>query len=262
MLRIFVFISVSFVISACSNEQLALKEFKKSNEVAEITKCLGANGNIAWSIFKTDRTSNPDVRVIEAKMSKGDEKFTMQWYYNINTNIAEFAYAGKNGEQTSRIRALLDFSSFCMSGGIESKNKDQAKPNNGASRADSILESEGSDSIKKAPTTSSSQEFVELAPSNKANRTEEDAAMTRQNCSRPVYPATSMRLGEQGATTLRFTVSSTGELTHVDVSESSGSQRLDSAAIAALRTCTFKPKIAGGAAQEATDTLQFTWKME
>jgi len=153
MLRLTLISVLVLFVSACSQEQSALNEFKKSNEAAEMNKCVGARGNIEWSIFKTESTSNPDVRIIQAEMTKGDEKFTRQWFYNIKTNVSEFAYAGKSDKQNNLLITALDFSLFCMRSGIqdkenplsskddknknEQKNSDQISKN-GAKNIDSL----------------------------------------------------------------------------------------------------------------------------
>ena len=123
MLRLILISVLVLFVSACSQEQSALNEFKKSNEAAEMNKCVGARGNIEWSIFKTESTSNPDVRIIQAEMTKGDEKFTRQWFYNIKTNVSEFAYAGKSDKQNNLLITALDFSLFCMRSGIQDKEQ-------------------------------------------------------------------------------------------------------------------------------------------
>jgi TonB family protein len=127
MLRLILISVFVLFLSACSQEQSALSEFKNSNEAAEMNKCVGARGNIDWSIFKTESTSNPDVRIIQAEMTKGDEKFTRQWIYNIKTNVSEFAYAGKTDKQSNLLITALDFSLFCMRSGV--KDKEQSNSN-------------------------------------------------------------------------------------------------------------------------------------
>jgi len=128
MLRLILISVLVLFVSACSQEQSALNEFKKSNEAAEMNKCVGARGNIEWSIFKTESTSNPDVRIIQAEMTKGDEKFTRQWFYNIKTNVSEFAYAGKSDKQNNLLITALDFSLFCMRSGIQDKEQSNSNP--------------------------------------------------------------------------------------------------------------------------------------
>lgn len=57
----------------------------------------------------------------------------------------------------------------------------------------------------------------------------------------PQYPALSRRIGEQGKVTLRVFVEPSGMPTQLEVRTSSGSQRLDAAAIDAVRRWKFAP---------------------
>ena len=57
----------------------------------------------------------------------------------------------------------------------------------------------------------------------------------------PVYPPLSRRAGEQGRVLLRVHVSAQGGALEVDIAKSSGSPRLDSAAVDAVRRWRFVP---------------------
>ncbi|MBC3861039.1 energy transducer TonB [Undibacterium jejuense] len=76
----------------------------------------------------------------------------------------------------------------------------------------------------------------------------------------PVYPAQSRRLREEGKVTLKVLVNEKGEAEKVDVHHSSGSQRLDEAARAALMHALFKPYVEDGKAipMLATATINFS----
>ena len=63
----------------------------------------------------------------------------------------------------------------------------------------------------------------------------------------PRYPETSAGLEEQGNTGVRICVDESGRVTQVKVTRSSGSRRLDGAAIAAVRKWKFAPSSAGSA---------------
>lgn len=63
----------------------------------------------------------------------------------------------------------------------------------------------------------------------------------------PKYPAASAELREQGNTSVRLRVSESGEVTDVKVTRGSGSRRLDSAAMAAVRKWKFAPSPRGSA---------------
>ena len=58
---------------------------------------------------------------------------------------------------------------------------------------------------------------------------------------KPKYPSSAKRAGHQGTVTLSFTVSSSGKVTSVRVSKSSGHSSLDNAAVSAIRRWRFKP---------------------
>lgn len=58
---------------------------------------------------------------------------------------------------------------------------------------------------------------------------------------KPTYPSSARRAGHQGTVTVSFTVSSSGSVTSVRVSRSSGHSSLDNAAISAVRRWRFKP---------------------
>ena len=66
---------------------------------------------------------------------------------------------------------------------------------------------------------------------------------------RPIYPAMSKRLGEQGKVTLKVLVGSDGLPKQVEIRNSSGFERLDNAAREAMMRCRFSPGKVGGIAQ-------------
>ncbi|MFZ6862366.1 TonB family protein [Undibacterium sp. Ji67W] len=76
----------------------------------------------------------------------------------------------------------------------------------------------------------------------------------------PVYPPQSRRLREEGKVTLKVLVNEKGEAEKVDIHHSSGSQRLDDAARAALMHALFKPYFEDGKAMPmlATATINFS----
>jgi protein TonB len=58
---------------------------------------------------------------------------------------------------------------------------------------------------------------------------------------KPTYPRSAQRAGLQGTTTLTITIGTTGRVTSVRISKSSGHTALDNAAVSAARTWRFKP---------------------
>lgn len=93
-------------------EQAALKEFKKSSG-QELDQCVGANGATDWSIFKT-KDSKENVRVIEAKMKKGEKNFTVQYLYNLDTKVFEISYMSNNDKPKSKLIGVVELGIFCM----------------------------------------------------------------------------------------------------------------------------------------------------
>jgi protein TonB len=60
------------------------------------------------------------------------------------------------------------------------------------------------------------------------------------------YPLQSKRLRESGQVTLRVLIESNGRPSRIEVHATSGYQRLDDAAVAAMRTARFKPYMENG----------------
>ena len=58
---------------------------------------------------------------------------------------------------------------------------------------------------------------------------------------KPTYPRSAQRAGFQGTTTLTITIGTTGRVTSVHITKSSGHAALDNAAVSAARTWKFKP---------------------
>ncbi len=139
-----IFIAVSLILSGCSKENSALEEFKKSSVAKEVNQCVGANGSVAWEIFQPTDNKNPEVRVIQATLTKGINKFEMQWLYNLNTKISELAFAGKPGEKTSRLMMGMELGIFCMQSSlVPLKNNDssQSKAQNEEACINEIIDS-------------------------------------------------------------------------------------------------------------------------
>ncbi|POA40159.1 energy transducer TonB, partial [Pseudomonas sp. MPR-ANC1] len=61
----------------------------------------------------------------------------------------------------------------------------------------------------------------------------------------PLYPAAARRLNEEGVVVVRVQVGVDGRPVAVDVATSSGSPRLDSAALASVRRWLFQPAVNG-----------------
>lgn len=104
-----------------------------------------------------------------------------------------------------------------------------------------------SQSLAAPSTTSSAEPRGQSGPVTSAPRF--DAAYL--NNPDPAYPAVSRRIGEEGRVILRVLVSSLGRAEQVEVRASSGSPRLDEAALAAVKRWRFEPARQGEAAIQA-----------
>jgi protein TonB len=78
----------------------------------------------------------------------------------------------------------------------------------------------------------------------------------------PVYPPVSRRLGEQGRVVLRVLVDADGNAEQVDVRTSSGSVRLDAAALEAVRRWKFVPAKQGDRAIAAWVLVPISFRLE
>jgi periplasmic protein TonB len=78
----------------------------------------------------------------------------------------------------------------------------------------------------------------------------------------PSYPSVSRRMGEQGRVLLNVTVSAEGGALSVALHASSGSNRLDEAAIAAIRKWRFVPAKRGGQAVSASVIVPIKFSLE
>ena len=78
----------------------------------------------------------------------------------------------------------------------------------------------------------------------------------------PEYPALSRRRGESGTAFVRFVVGLTGKIENVELKKSSGFDRLDGAAMDALRSSTCKPYLENGEPIRATYTQPFEFGLK
>ena len=97
---------------------------------------------------------------------------------------------------------------------------------------------------------------VEAQPADDAPAPESSITLPRFNADYlnnppPVYPTLARRLGEQGTVLLRARVRADGTSAEVSIHRSSGSDRLDQAALKAVRQWRFIPARQGGAAVAA-----------
>jgi protein TonB len=79
-------------------------------------------------------------------------------------------------------------------------------------------------------------------------------------CRQPEYPPVSERLGEAGSVVLQLLVGVDGKVTDSKVESSSGYERLDKAAQAALSRCKFEPGTVDGVPSPAWAQLKYTFR--
>lgn len=82
-----------------------------------------------------------------------------------------------------------------------------------------------------------------------------------ESCLRPVYPDESIERGESGVARVRWVVSPSGSIASVDVIGSSGSKRLDNAALRQAKKCRFTPAMKGGVPVQNSYTRSYTFKL-
>jgi protein TonB len=80
---------------------------------------------------------------------------------------------------------------------------------------------------------------------------------------KPDYPAAAVRAGEEGTTHIEVCVASNGRVTSATVSSSSGSPRLDEAAVKWVRGERFKPGMVDGQAQSmCSHDVAYLWSLK
>lgn len=105
---------------------------------------------------------------------------------------------------------------------------------------------------------------VGALPAMAADALPEGASAPRarvDTCPQPDYPPASEAAGEAGTVVLALRIGSDGRVGDARVDSSSGFERLDAAALAALRQCRFDPARADGKAIEAWANLKYTFRI-
>ena len=82
------------------------------------------------------------------------------------------------------------------------------------------------------------------------------------SCEKPHYPAQDLAALHEGTVTLGFEVDTRGAVVASGVSKSSGYASLDTAALNAIRRCSFKPGMQNGKAVRARTNVQYVWTLE
>lgn len=104
-----------------------------------------------------------------------------------------------------------------------------------------------------APVTSTSPPVVARTPAT---------LQPSHVCEKPVYPAASRRLEEEGTVLLRFLVQADGKVVDSQIEKSSGFRRLDEAARQALARCQFKAATVDGKPEQSWTSIRYTWRLE
>jgi periplasmic protein TonB len=86
-----------------------------------------------------------------------------------------------------------------------------------------------------------------------------DVAHLECNIAMPDYPALSRRRGESGTALVKFVVGLTGKIENIELKKSSGSTRLDDAALDAMRSSACKPYKENGVAIRAAYSQPFVF---
>jgi protein TonB len=79
---------------------------------------------------------------------------------------------------------------------------------------------------------------------------------------KPDYPAISRRRGETGTASVRFVIGVTGAIESAELAKSSGYERLDHAALAAMRASSCRPYVENGAPLRVTSTQPFVFALD
>ena len=103
------------------------------------------------------------------------------------------------------------------------------------------------------------------APPKPAGITAPVSLKSSHNCAERYYPPIAVRLNQQGTTTLRITVSASGQVTDAKVSNSSGFDSLDQAALKCVQSGSwggYKPALQNGQPIAAQTEVAIVWKLQ
>jgi bla regulator protein BlaR1 len=82
------------------------------------------------------------------------------------------------------------------------------------------------------------------------------------SCAKPNYPAADIAALHEGTVTLGFEIDSHGRIMRSAVSRSSGYASMDSAALNAIRLCSFQPAMQNGKPIASPMRIQYVWTLE
>ena len=110
--------------------------------------------------------------------------------------------------------------------------------------------------------TITTQQVVATPPVQKPAGITAPASIGRpHSCGQRYYPAIAVRLNQEGTTVLAFKITPDGSVTDLSVSESSGHDALDQAAITCAQGWQYKPAMQNGAAIEVPWKASVKWSL-
>jgi protein TonB len=86
------------------------------------------------------------------------------------------------------------------------------------------------------------------------------AVYDAKNC-KAEYPKSSLVNEEQGAVSMSFLVSASGDVVESKVEKTSGYKNLDKAAVKAISACKFKPGTKDGAVAQTWTKVDYVWSL-
>lgn len=139
--------------------------------------------------------------------------------------------------------------------------------------AEAARQAAAAEAARKAAEAARARTQTSVAPTPPAAATDSAPRKTRavkrveasidwNSCRQPDYPNRSKDRGEQGIVTLLFSLDANGDVLDGTIKQSSGSDRLDEAALRAIRKCHFKPATIDGEAVASRTTVRFQWKLD
>jgi protein TonB len=102
--------------------------------------------------------------------------------------------------------------------------------------------------------------FAATLVAGTAFASEVPASVDARKC-KAEYPKASLLNEEQGAVTMAFLVSASGEVVESKVEKSSGFKNLDKAALKALTACKFTPGKKDGAVAQTWTKVDYVWAL-
>jgi len=112
------------------------------------------------------------------------------------------------------------------------------------------------------PTPAPAQRVAPPPPAPRAAPVRTAAVVDAKACDKPEYPSAALRAQETGIVLLAFLIDVDGTATEGRIERTSGSKRLDEAALKALGLCKFKPATVDGKSERAWAKIEYEWKLE